>query len=49
MATIVVMGALDTKGAELKFVKEQIEARGHTVVVVDVGVLGEPAFAPDVS
>jgi uncharacterized protein (UPF0261 family) len=49
MATIVVMGALDTKGAELKFVKEQIEARGHTVVVVDVGVLGEPAFAPDVT
>lgn len=45
MATIVVMGALDTKGAELKFVKDQIEDRGHKTVVVDVGVLGEPAFA----
>jgi uncharacterized protein (UPF0261 family) len=49
MATVVVMGALDTKGAELQFVKDQIEARGHRALVVDVGVLGEPAFNPDVT
>jgi uncharacterized protein (UPF0261 family) len=49
MATVVVMGALDTKGAELQFVKDQIEARGHRALVVDVGVLGEPAFEADVT
>jgi len=49
MATIAVMGALDTKGAELKFVKDQIEARGHRTIVIDTGVLGEPAFKADVT
>ena len=49
MATIVVMGALDTKGAELEFVKKQIEARGHQTVVVDTGVMGEPAFAATIT
>jgi uncharacterized protein (UPF0261 family) len=46
MSTIAVIGALDTKGAELAFLKEQIEQRGHTALVVDIGVLGEPAFKP---
>jgi uncharacterized protein (UPF0261 family) len=49
MATIVVMGALDTKGAELQFVKDQVQARGHRALVIDVGVLGEPTFTPDVT
>jgi uncharacterized protein (UPF0261 family) len=42
------MGALDTKGAELQFVKDQIEARGHKTLVVDSGVLGEPPFTADI-
>jgi uncharacterized protein (UPF0261 family) len=49
MATIAIFGALDTKGHELAFLKEQIEQRGHQTRVVDVGVLGEPAFAPSVT
>ena len=49
MATVAVFGALDTKGAELAFLKEQIEARGHRALVVDTGVMGEPAFAPSVT
>ena len=49
MATIVVMGALDTKGAELEFVKNLIEARGHKTVVVDTGVQGQPVFAADIT
>ena len=48
MANIAVIGALDTKGAELAFLKDQIIARGHTPLVVDVGVMGQPAFAADV-
>lgn len=48
MANIVVVGALDTKGAETAFVRDLIEARGHRAVVVDVGVLDEPAWRPAV-
>jgi uncharacterized protein (UPF0261 family) len=49
MATIVIIGALDTKGAEVAFVKQQIEQRGHRALVVDSGVLGSPQFRADVS
>jgi uncharacterized protein (UPF0261 family) len=46
---IVVMGALDTKGAEVEFLKQQIEQHGKRVLVVDTGVLGAPTFAADVT
>jgi uncharacterized protein (UPF0261 family) len=46
MANIAVVGALDTKGAELAFLRDQIAGRGHAPLVIDVGVMGEPAFAP---
>ncbi|MFN8472575.1 MAG: Tm-1-like ATP-binding domain-containing protein [Anaerolineae bacterium] len=46
--TIAVVGALDTKGAEFAFVKREIENRGHKALVIDVGVMGEPGFSPDV-
>jgi uncharacterized protein (UPF0261 family) len=48
MSNIAIFGALDTKGAELAFLKEQIELGGHRPIVVDTGVLGEPAFSPHV-
>jgi uncharacterized protein (UPF0261 family) len=47
--TIALLGALDTKGAEYAFVKQCIEARGHTALLVDVGVLEPPLIEPDVS
>jgi uncharacterized protein (UPF0261 family) len=47
--TVAIIGALDTKGDEFRFVKEQIEARGLNTLVIDVGVMGEPAFKPDVT
>jgi uncharacterized protein (UPF0261 family) len=47
--TIALLGALDTKGAEYGFVKDCIEARGHKTLLIDVGVLGEPVIAPDVT
>ncbi len=46
---IAIVGALDTKGAELAFVRDQIAARGHRTVVVDTCVLGTSAFAADVT
>ncbi|MFL5804929.1 MAG: Tm-1-like ATP-binding domain-containing protein [Roseiflexaceae bacterium] len=46
--TVVLAGALDTKGADFAFVKGLIEAQGLATLVVDFGVLGEPAFTPDI-
>ena len=45
---VVVIGALDTKGEDFAFIKERIEERGFKAIVVDVGVMGEPPFKPDV-
>ena len=47
--TVGVIGTLDTKGAEFKFLKEQIEANGASTLVINVGVLGESAFTADIS
>ncbi len=47
--TIALIGALDSKGDEFAFVKAAIESRGHQVLVINTGVIGEPAFAPDIS
>ncbi|HVX43223.1 MAG TPA: Tm-1-like ATP-binding domain-containing protein [Mycobacteriales bacterium] len=49
MPTVVLLGTLDTKGTEYAFVRERLLESGMDVVVVDTGVLGEPAFEPDVS
>ena len=49
MATIMMVGAFDTKGVEYAFLREQILARGHEVLAVNTGVMGEcEAFAVDV-
>src|SRR5690606_7900088 len=47
--TVVLLGTLDTKGGEYEFVRERLHAAGVDTVVVDAGVLGEPAFLPDVA
>ena len=47
--TVVIIGALDTKGAEFAFVKRLIEAEGLDTLVVDFGTMGAPEFEPDVS
>ena len=49
MASVVVLGALDTKGREVEFLTQLIKARGHQTVTVDTGVLGTPLFAADIS
>jgi uncharacterized protein (UPF0261 family) len=48
MATIAILGTLDTKGEEHAFIANQIRARGHNVLIIDVGTLGEPTLAPDI-
>jgi len=47
--TIVIPVTLDTKGEETKYLKEQIERKGHRTIVIDVGVLGKPFFKADIS
>lgn len=47
--TIAIVAALDTKGPEFEFLKNEIEKRGCATFVINVGVLGNPFFPPDVS
>lgn len=49
MATIAVLGTLDTKGKEHAFVAERIRAIGHEPLLIDVGTGGPPQVTPDVS
>lgn len=49
MATIAVLGTLDTKGREHAFVADCIRGRGHVPLVIDVGTGGPPVVAPDIS
>src|SRR5687768_2037825 len=49
MATIAILGTMDTKGHEHAFVAEQIRARGHKCLVIDVGILDQALLTPDVS
>jgi uncharacterized protein (UPF0261 family) len=42
------LGALDTKGAEFAFLKQQLLHHGVAPLVIDFGVIGEPPFAPDI-
>ncbi|RLA92822.1 MAG: UPF0261 family protein, partial [Deltaproteobacteria bacterium] len=46
---IVLIGTLDTKAEELEFAKEQIEKRGHKVILLDISVGNKPAKRGDVS
>jgi uncharacterized protein (UPF0261 family) len=49
MATIAILGTMDTKGVEHGYVAELICKRGHHVLVIDVGTLGEPRLKPDIN
>jgi uncharacterized protein (UPF0261 family) len=46
---IVIIGTLDTKGEETRYVRDLIEACGHTPIVIDCGIRGAPYFQPSVS
>lgn len=48
MATVVLVGTLDTKGEEYGWLRERLLAHGVEVLVVDTGAHGAPRIAPDV-
>jgi uncharacterized protein (UPF0261 family) len=45
---VLLIGTLDTKGAEFAFVRDLLRGAGLSTVVIDAGVTGPPAFEPDV-
>lgn len=47
--TILIIGTLDTKGAEFGFVRDLIAGRGHNTLLMDAGVTGEPQIPADIS
>ena len=47
--TVVIVGTLDTKGEEIGFARDVLEAEGVAVHVIDTGVVGDPEFEPDTS
>jgi uncharacterized protein (UPF0261 family) len=47
--TIVIVGTLDTKGEEVKYIQGLIAKRGHRTIVIDTGVLGQTPFTPDIT
>ncbi len=49
MATIAVLGTMDTKGEEHAFVANLIKQRGHQVLVIDTGTLDAPKLPPDIT
>lgn len=46
---IAIIGTLDTKGHEVRFVRDTIAALGHETLILDPGTLGQPAIPADVS
>ena len=49
MSTIAILGTMDTKGVEHGFVADLIRQRGHNVLIIDVGTLGEARLKPDIT
>ena len=49
MATVVLVGTLDTKGVEYGFLRDRLRDAGVDVLLVDAGVLGEPQVQADVA
>ena len=43
VASVVLLGTLDTKGAEYEFLRERVREFGCDVILVDAGVLGDPS------
>jgi uncharacterized protein (UPF0261 family) len=48
MATVVLLGTLDTKGREYEFLRDRVREQGVDVLLLDAGILGEPLTTPDI-
>ncbi|MDA0168248.1 Tm-1-like ATP-binding domain-containing protein [Solirubrobacter taibaiensis] len=48
MPAVALIGTLDTKGDEIAYVRERLQALRVETVVIDSGILGEPGCAADI-
>lgn len=46
---VLLIGTLDTKGSEYAYVRGRLHAMGVGTLVIDLGVLGEPPWTPDIT
>ncbi|MFC1464824.1 MAG: Tm-1-like ATP-binding domain-containing protein [Candidatus Brachytrichaceae bacterium NZ_4S206] len=49
MPTVVLIGTLDTKGAEFDFIRRRVKQHGAEVILVDAGILGAPQAKPTIT
>ena len=49
MATVVLLGTLDTKGDEYAYLRSLLSGHGVETILIDAGVLGEPRAAADMT
>ncbi|GCE30852.1 hypothetical protein KDA_63360 [Dictyobacter alpinus] len=48
MATVILIGTLDTKGMEYDYLRQRILQAGCDVILIDAGVKGQPQVKPDI-
>ncbi|WP_151758053.1 Tm-1-like ATP-binding domain-containing protein [Dictyobacter vulcani] len=48
MATVILLGTLDTKGMEYDYLRQCIQQAGCDVILIDVGIKGQPQIKPDI-
>ena len=46
---IVIIGSVNTKGEQLKLLKEKVEERGHKAIIMDISMGGAPSFKADIT
>jgi uncharacterized protein (UPF0261 family) len=47
--TVTLVGSLDTKGDEFRYVRDILESAGINTCIVDFGIMGDPPFPPTVT
>jgi uncharacterized protein (UPF0261 family) len=47
--SIVILGTVDTKGEQLRFLKERLTARGHQAILMDLSMGAHPGFQADIT
>ncbi len=49
MATVVLLGTLDTKGLEYEYLRKRVQAAGCEVILIDAGIKGTPLTQPSIT
>lgn len=47
--TIAIVGTLDTKGPEIRLLRDLVVREGHRALIIDTGILWDPYLSPDIS